>query len=63
MDISISFNTADNFDYMYGKMKEIGFDGVFSLETDPKADLPDKVHDLSMEFLANLVSEIAKAAE
>ena len=44
-------------------MKEIGFDGVFSLETDPKADLPDKVHDLSMEFLANLVSEIAKAAE
>ena len=28
MDISISFNTADNFDYMYGKLIEIGFDGI-----------------------------------
>ena len=48
MDISISFNTADNFDYMYGKMKEIGFDGIdFDLGSD--AILTDEYADLVRE--------------
>ena len=28
MDISVNFDPKDNFDYMYAKIKEIGYDGL-----------------------------------
>ena len=28
MDISVNFNPADNYGYMYEKLKEIGFDAI-----------------------------------
>jgi len=48
MKISVNFNPADNFDYMYEKIKEIGFDGVdFNLNSDDI--LTDKFAELVRE--------------
>lgn len=49
--------------YFSKSMKEIGYDGVFNLETAPEIDLPYDVYVAKLQYLKKITEIIAKAAE
>jgi hypothetical protein len=44
-------------------MKEIGYEGVFNLETAPDSKLREDVYFAQLEYLSKILKIIAKAAE
>ena len=52
-----------DWEYFSKSMKEIGYDGVFSLETAPAENLPEEVYSAKLEYLSKIIGIIAKAAD
>lgn len=56
-------NCKIDWEYFSKCMKEIGYEGVFNLETAPDSRLAEDVYLTQLEYLAKIIEIIAKAAE